>query len=171
MRAYHNVGIESTGEVADSVSSLPPWVYFEDRPRSAMGEVRVVVRLTNAIDEGLARRGLLAPDRVRSFETEGLVDTGTTRTARPAHIVQRLGLTARDEMWVQFADARPDLIGVTEPLLIDIRGRRTYDEALVMGNEVLIGQTVLEKMDWFVDCRGQRLIQNPRHPNGPIFRV
>ena len=153
------------------MSGVRPWVYFEDRPRWAMGEVRVVVHLINAADDALARRGLVARDRVRTYETTALVDTGTTRTAVPPHVVERLGLAVRDELWVQFADARPELLGVTEPLLVDIQGRRTYDEALVTGADVLIGQTVLEKMDWFVDCRGQRLMQNPRHPNGPIFRV
>jgi clan AA aspartic protease len=155
----------------EPVSGVQPWVYFEDRPRSAMGEVRVVVHLVNAADDALARRGLLAPDRIRTYETTALVDTGTTRTAVPSHVAERLGLAVRDDIWVQFADARPELLGVTEPLLVDIQGRRTDDEALITGDEVLIGQTVLEKMDWFVDCRGQRLIQNPRHPDGPIFRV
>ena len=139
------------------MSGWHPWIYFEDRPRSG--------------DEGLARRGMLTPDQVRTYETEALVDTGATRTVVPQRVVQRLGLGIHSELTVQYADGRPEVVGVTEPLLVELQGRSTYDEALVTGNDVLIGQTVLEKMDWFVDCRGQRLIQNPRHPNGPVNRV
>ena len=153
------------------MSGLHPWIYFEDRPRSAMGEVRVGVRLTNAVDEDLARRGMLAPDQVRTYETEALVDTGATRTVVPQHVVQRLGLAVLSELTVQYADGRPEVVGVTGPLVVEIQGRRAGDEALVTGDDVLIGQTVLEKMDWVVDCNGQRLIQNPRHPNGPLNRV
>jgi hypothetical protein len=40
-----------------------------------MGEVRVGVKLTNAVDEALVRRGQLASDQVRVYETEALVDT------------------------------------------------------------------------------------------------
>ena len=35
---------------------------------SQMGEVRVRVKLTNAADEALVRRGQLAPDRVHVYE-------------------------------------------------------------------------------------------------------
>ena len=60
---------------------------------------------------------------------------------------------------------------MTDTVHIEIQGRSVREEALVAGDDVLIGQTVLEKMDWCVDCREHRLIQNPRHPNGPIFRI
>ena len=153
------------------MSRLQPWIYFEDRFRSGMGEVRVAVRLTNAVDEGLVRRGLLAPEQIRTYETDALVDTGATRTVVPQHVVQRLGLTVSSELTVQYADGPPVVVGVTEPLRVDVHGRGTYDEALVLGDEVLIGQTVLEKLDWVVDCQGQRLVQNPRHPDGPVNRV
>jgi hypothetical protein len=39
-----------------------------------MGEVRAKVKLTNSIDEGLVRRGLLSKDEVRTYETDALVD-------------------------------------------------------------------------------------------------
>jgi hypothetical protein len=45
------------------------------------------------------------------------------------------------------------------------------EEALVLGDEVLIGQTVLEKPDLFVDCQGQRLVPNPAHPDRPVAKV
>ena len=57
-----------------------------------MGEVRVKVKLTNAGDEVLVRRGLLTADKIRSYESEALVDTGAVRSVLPAHVVQLLGL-------------------------------------------------------------------------------
>ena len=155
----------------EPVSGVDPWVIYEDRYSPGMGEVRVRVRLTNASDELLAQDGILTPDRVRGYETTALVDTGTTHTVVPAYVAQQLGLTVRDEILVQFADARLERAGLVGPLLIEIEGRRTHDAALVTGQEVLVGQTVLGKLDWSVDCRDQRLIQNPRHPSGPVFRI
>jgi hypothetical protein len=36
---------------------------------------------------------------------------------------------------------------------------------------VLIGQTVLEKLDLLADCAGRRLIPNPKHPDQPVSMV
>jgi hypothetical protein len=57
-----------------------------------MGKVRVAVRLTNAVDEALVRRGTLTPERVRTYEADALVDTGAVRTVVPSHVATRLGL-------------------------------------------------------------------------------
>lgn len=137
--------------------------------RDAMGEVRVRAKLTNAIDEALVRRGMLKPEQVRSYEADALVDTGAVRVALPAFVVQRLGLTLRGQRVAEYADGR--IVGVTEPLIIEIEGRDTLEEALVLGDEVLIGQTVLEKLDLFVDCVNRRLIPNPAHPDQPVSKV
>ena len=153
------------------MSPVQPWIIYEDRYSRGMGEVRVRVRLTNGGDVMLGRRGLLPPEHVRTHETTALVDTGTTHTVVPQHIALLLGLDIREELWVQFAGGRPEMVGMTEPILVEIEGRTTYDEALITGDDVLIGQTVLEKIDWLVDCQARRLVQNPRHPNGPMFRI
>ena len=129
-----------------------------------MGEAHVRARLTNAVDEALVRRGELAPDRVRSYEADALVDTGANRTVLPSAIAERLGLAIRTRLPVGYADGRQESVGVTEPLAIEIDGRETVDEALVLGDEVLIGQTVLEKLNLLVDGEGRRLIPNPRRP-------
>lgn len=50
-------------------------------------------------------------------------------------------------------------------------GRDTMEEALVLGDEVLIGQTVLEKLDLLADCARQRLVPNPAHPDQPVSKV
>ncbi len=139
--------------------------------RSAMGEVRVKAKLTNAIDEALVRRGMLKPEQVRSYEADALVDTGAVRVALPVQVVQRLGLTIRGQRVAEYADGRKDIVDVTEPLIIEIEGRDTLEEALVLGDEVLIGQTVLEKLDLFVDCVNRRLIPNPAHPDQPVSKV
>ncbi|MGH7344759.1 MAG: retroviral-like aspartic protease family protein [Candidatus Rokuibacteriota bacterium] len=136
-----------------------------------MGEVRIVVRLTNAVDEALVRRGSLAPEQVRTHEIEALVDTGAVRMVVPPQVAARLGLGVRGQRVAEYADGRTEAVGVTEPLVVEIDGRDTLEEALILGDEVLIGHTVLEKLDLFVDSRGRRLIPNPAHPDQPITKV
>ena len=60
---------------------------------------------------------------------------------------------------------------MTVPVAININGRDTAEEALVLGDEVLIGQTVLEKLDLHVDSANQRLIPNPAHPDQTVNKV
>ena len=136
-----------------------------------ISEVCVTARLTNAVDEALVRRGMLAPDQVRTYEADALVDTGAVRTVVPQHVALRLGLGVRGQRMAQYADGRTEAVSVTEPLVVELQGRDTLEEALVLGDEVLIGQTVLEKLDLFVDCQGRRLVPNPAHPDQPITKV
>jgi predicted aspartyl protease len=136
-----------------------------------MGEVRVKARLTNAVDESLVRRGMLKPEQVRTYEADALVDTVAVRTVLPPHVVARLGLGERGRRMAEYADGRKETVGVTEPLVVELAGRDTLDEALVLGDEVLIGQTVLEKLDLFVDCERRRLVPNPAHPDQPVTKV
>ena len=136
-----------------------------------MGEVRVTVRLTNAVDEALARRGVLSAAEVRTCQADALVDTGAVRTVVPSRIATHLGLGVRGQRVAEFADGRTEAVDVTEPLVVEIEGRDTLEEALVLGDEVLIGQTVLEKLDLFVDSRGRWLVPNPAHPDQPITKV
>lgn len=82
-----------------------------------------------------------------------------------------LGLSTLTQRGVEYADGRNEVVGVTEAIVITINRRSTSDEALVLGNEVLIGQTVLEKLDLHVDCANQRVIPNPAHPDQTINKV
>ena len=136
-----------------------------------MGEVRVRLRRTSASDEALARRGQLPSDQVRTYEADALVDTGAVSLVIPADVMRRLGLMPIDRYMVTYADGRSEPVEVTEPVTVRIDTRRTSGEALVLGDEVLVGQTVLEMMDLVVDTRNGRLIQNPRHPEGPLLNV
>jgi clan AA aspartic protease len=142
-----------------------------ERAALNLGEVRVKARLTNAVDEGLVRRGMFRPERVRTYEADALVDTGAVRVVLPPHVVARLGLAVRGQRVTEDTDGRRDVVGVTEPLIVELEGRDTLDEALVLGDEVLIGQTVLEKLDLFVDCQRRQLIPNRAHPDQPVTKV
>jgi len=136
-----------------------------------MGEVRVRAKLTNAGDEALVRRGMLKQEDVRTYEADALVDSGAARTVLPSDVVSRLGLGITGHVVAEYADGRKEALGVTEPLFVELAGRRTVDDAMVLGDEVLIGQTVLEKLDLLVDCHGQRIVPNPAHPDQIVNRV
>ncbi len=123
------------------------------------------------MDEALARRGQLPTAQVRSAEVEALVDTGAVRSVIPPQVVQELGLQLRATRVAEYADGRKEPEGITESLIIECLYRDTLEEALVLGDEVLIGQTVLEKLDLLADCANRRLIPNPAHPNQPVSKV
>jgi predicted aspartyl protease len=74
-----------------------------------MAEVRTIVTLTNA------------------------TDTGAVRTVLPPHVAQQLDLAIRGQRVVELADGRKENVGVTEPVEIDIDGRNTIEDALVLG--------------------------------------
>ena len=136
-----------------------------------MGEVRVKVRLVNAIDQALVRRGLLPSDQVRSYEADAMVDTGAIRCVLPQHVVQQLGLEVVDQRVAEYADGRLEAVDVTEAFTMRILDREETETAMVLGDEVLIGRAALEKMDLFVDPVNQRLIPNPAHPDQPVTKI
>jgi clan AA aspartic protease len=136
-----------------------------------MGEIRTRFKLINAIDEALARRGQLDPRQVRTYEANALIDTGAIRSVIPLHVMQQLGVQIRSQRVAEYADGRHDQVGLTEPIIFDWQGRDTEDAALVLGDEVLIGQTVLEKLDLLADCANNRLVPNPAHPDQPVSKV
>ncbi len=125
-----------------------------------MGEVRVAVRLINETDEKLVNRGLLNPSLLRDYETQALVDTGATRTVIPVEVVQQLGLRITGQQIAKYANAREEIVEITGFVTIQIEGGKTTENALVAGDEVLIGQTVLQALDLLVDCKNQCLISN-----------
>lgn len=136
-----------------------------------MGEVKIKVKLTNNVDEVLAQQKKLGRRKIRSMEVEGVVDTGAVALILPSFVAEQLGLARMDRQVAQYADGRVEEVDVTEAVVVEILGRRTSEEAMVLGSKVLIGQTVLEKTDLFVDCREQRLFPNPAHPNQPMLKV
>lgn len=134
-----------------------------------MGEVRVKVKLVNGGDQMLADGGSLDRARIRSCEVDAMVDTGAVRSVIPEAVARQLGMPSTRVRTVKLADGSTQAVPLAGPLVFDIDGQDTFDDAYVLGDEVLIGQTVLEKMDLLVDCARQRLV--PAHPDGPVNKL
>jgi hypothetical protein len=69
------------------------------------------------------------------------------------------------------ADGRLEPVGLTEPFTLQVLDREELEDAMELGDEVLIGQTALEKLDLFVGYVNQRLVPNPAHPDQPVSKV
>ena len=136
-----------------------------------MGEVRTQAKLVNTFDEELATQGKIAAAEVRTYEADALVDTGAVPTVVPAHVMQKLGLRTHGNRVTQYADGRRDMVPTTGPITISVIGRDMITEAVVLGDEVIIGQIVLEMLDLFVDPINRKVIPNPAHPDQPVVKV
>ena len=137
----------------------------------SMGEIRVDVKLINAVDEANARGGIISTGEIHQCMADAMVDTGAICSVIPTAIADQLNVQIRERATAQYADGRRESVGVTGPIIFELMGRSTLEEALVLGDQVLIGQTVLEKLDLLADCSNRRLIPNPKHPDQPIFKV
>ncbi len=136
-----------------------------------MGEIRTKVLLTNGVDESLARRGDISMSEVRRYEADAVVDTGAVVSVLPVGVAEGLGLQSDRRSVAELADGSRVNVEVVEPVRFEILGRKTTDEAFVLGDEVLIGQTVLEKLDLLADARNNRLVANPAHPDQPVLKL
>ena len=136
-----------------------------------MGEIRVKVLLTNSHDDTRFRAGELPKESIRSCDADAMVDTDAVRSVIPSHVLQRLGVSVRSTRVAEYADGRKETVGMSDGIIFDLMGRDTLEEALIHGDEVLIGQTVLEKLDLLADCANRRLLPNPAHPDQPVSKV
>jgi len=136
-----------------------------------MGAIRVKVMLTNATDEALHRMKKLAKTKIRRYLADALVDTGAVRSVIPPHVQNILGVAIRSTRMAEYADGRKESVGVSEGIVFELLGRETLEEALVLGDEVLLGQTFLETTDLLADCANRRLVPNPAHPDQPVLKL
>jgi clan AA aspartic protease len=101
---------------------------------------------------------------------KALVDTGATFMCVTEEIAVQLGFDPSEVSThiVTLADGRQIKAPRIAPIEIFFENRSYVTEALVLGNEPLMGVLPLEAMDLMVDPLNQRLIVNPAHPNFPV---
>ena len=93
-----------------------------------MGLVRVNIEIINAIDTGIADRGLLARDKIRSLTTTALVDSGAYMLCINETIANQLGLKIIDEEEAILADGSHQRLKIAGPVEIRFGNRRTHQD-------------------------------------------
>jgi clan AA aspartic protease len=136
-----------------------------------MGKIMVRIKVGNLGDLVLARRGLLAPELVRSVELDALVDTGATTLALPADVGERLGLQVEGKRKVRYADGRTGEIPWVSGVRLEILGRVMTCDALLeaTGTTALIGQIPLGALDLVIDPKSRDLAVSPASPDMPLL--
>ncbi len=124
-----------------------------------MGEVVVDLTLSSVQHPEISRT------------VRAVADTGTMLSSMPGALANELGLEPAGYARARLANGSVQRVGIVASLRFEIGDREVCDEALVMSDQVLIGQTVLEKMHLLVDCAGRRLVPDPDQPEYPVYRV
>ena len=106
----------------------------------------------------------------QSVQVNALVDTGATFMCVPEEIALQLGFDINEvtQQVVTLADGHQRKVPKIAPIEIMFGNRSYVTEAVVLGNEPLLGVIPMEAMDLIVDPRQQVLIANPQHPNYPV---
>ena len=120
-----------------------------------MGKVYTTITVTNRIDQGMAERGLLSAEQVRSVTIPNvLMDTGATTLCLPPETIQQLGLTLLGRVPVETAG------GVRESQVfrdasIALFGREGSFECLELpgGRQPLLGVIPMEALGVEPDVR------------------
>jgi clan AA aspartic protease len=107
------------------------------------------------------------------IEIEALVDTGATFMCVTEEIALQLGFdtTEVSRQVVTLADGHQRKVPKIAPIEIEFENRSYVTEAVVLGNEPLLGVIPMEAMDLIVSPRLQMLTVNPQHPNYPVALV
>lgn len=136
-----------------------------------LGRVTVELMVVNNRDLQMAEGGALAPEKVRRFQLEGIVDTGSTLLVLPGDVANRLGLPKSRNVSVGYADNRSGTRALVEQVGLELLGRRGTFEAIVEPDRTtaLVGAVVLESLNLLVDCAKTQIY--PRDPNHYVTEV
>ena len=122
-----------------------------------MGLSRTQLRLTNLFTKA-------------SIDLSALVDTGAVHMCVTEAQARQLGFDPEEcsTQIVTLADGRQPEVPKIRPIEIAFANRTYATEALVLGDEALLGVLPLEAMDLIVDPRSRSVVVNPEHPNYPV---
>jgi predicted aspartyl protease len=135
---------------------------------NAMGRVTTRIKVENWLDTALINAGV-RQEKPRSIETDALVDTGAVKFYLKSSLIQQLGLHPVGEMIMRTMSNRRETRTVFAMVRLEIDGRAGRFDVVEVPDSLpnVVGQIPLEDLDWVVDCKNQKLIPNPEHPDGP----
>ncbi len=138
-----------------------------------MGRITTSLVITNRLDQGLATRGIIRAEEVRSLIlNDVLVDTGATTLCLPSNIIAQLGLELLKEVDVETATG----IGkarIFQDAKLSLCGREGTFECLELpgGNAPLLGVIPLEALGIELDLKNQRLRVLPISPTETYLTI
>ena len=106
----------------------------------------------------------------QSIEVRAMVDSGATFMYVTEEVAHQLGfdVTEVSSQFVRTADGRQLKVPKIAPVEIAFENRSYVTEAVVLGDEPLMGVLPMEAMDLVVEPTLERLVVNPAHPNYPV---
>lgn len=124
-----------------------------------MGKIVTSIVVTNRIDAGIAERGFIPTDQIRSETiSDVVVNTGATTLCLPSDVIAKLGLKLLKEVDVAtangFSKAR-----IFQDAYISLLGREGTFECLELtgGRDPLLGVIPLEALGIELDLQNQKL--------------
>jgi len=118
-----------------------------------MGTFFEEITLENVVDRGLATRGYIEKDKVRTITVQAMPDTGAWTLVINEDVREKLGLTIEGETVSSLADGKTASYPITESVKIMWKDRSISLPALVIpeAKDILLGALPLEGMDLIVD--------------------
>lgn len=138
-----------------------------------IGKITTTLIITNRLDAGLATRGFIPAEQVRSFTLNNvLVDTGATTLCLPSQVIAQLGLELLKEVDVETANG----IGkarIFRDATINLYEREGTFECLELpgGSSPLLGVIPLEALGIELDLKNQQLKLLPISPTQTYLTI
>jgi predicted aspartyl protease len=135
------------------------------KPGKKVGRFKVEIELANNDDLAAARRGDLAPEKVRRATILGVVDSGATRLVLPTAIARQLGIPVTGKVKVKYANGDVATRDRVEGVFLELLGRDGIFKAALepKRDTALIGAIVLEDLDFLVDTTGRLYPRDPKY--------
>ena len=137
-----------------------------------MGKVVVKeVLLQNYKDVIAAELGVKPQDQVRALTVDMIVDTGAVAVSLPQSMVEQLGLRYVKDVMITVSTGKQVPVKMYGDLMVYIGGREAYTQCLAKPENapILLGQLVLEQIDYVVDCKNKKVLPNPEETNGMML--
>lgn len=137
-----------------------------------MGLVYANIELSNSVDVGMCKRGIIGTEEVRQMTVHAMVDTGSVMLAINEEIKWALGLDeVEPKRLSRLADGQVVEFEVVGPIQVAYEGRICNTNALVLPGdaEVLLGAIPMEELDLWVNPN--RNVLTPIHPEGQLMTL
>lgn len=122
-----------------------------------MGLVRQAIRLSNIHEPA-----------IEEIDAVALVDSGALELCIPQHIANQLKLKHAGQRIIHLADGRRESCDVMTTITIGVFGLTWNGQAVVTGDEILLGAIPMESMNLMIDPARQTVFPNPDNPNIPV---